>query len=399
MRGGARLVGRRQPGQAFFLLILIVLVLLPLLHPAAGESTPPTGIGKASNHSSGSLPPTWPSFDNGNVTYLFNGSFPALTVIEDANASIQAGLGLEHILEVAPYVPKVGRPGDSGPLGLLAKAYASPAGPAPFHVAVSGNVNSGKGMWVNMSNDVAVHSLSVPGLNGLPIWQSPDGEIPVSAIGGVTGSVNVTVSFHILGKAGTVGQVAVSLFVAGWPWISASTDALALEWQFFAPSVLSAQDVTCSTPLAIGNSSPAPCGGGTTLQIGKAVWTNTSIAVESVSQTNLYSFLEWPDSGLVTTSAGQTVMPLNAALFPISGSNLVRMMQVTEAGAGAVVNFTEDPTLGLLLPPTLSSLPSLPFEVQGYAIPFLATVAATTAIMFVIREARHRRDAERLHNL
>ena len=399
MRGGARLGGWRQPWQAFFLLILVVLVLLPLLHPAAGGSTPSTGIGEASSLSSGSLPVTWPSFDNGNVTYLFNGSFPALTVIEDANTSIQAGLGLEHIFEVAPYVPMVGRPGNSGPLGLLARAYANPAGAAPFHVTISGNVNSGNGMWVNMSNDIAVHSLSVPGLNGLPAWQSPDGEIPVSAIGGVTGSVNVAFSFHILGKADTVGQVAVSLSVTGWPWISASSDALALEWQFFAPSLSSAQYVTCSTPLAVGTPSPAPCGGGTALQIGQAVWTNTSVAVESINQASLLSYLEWPASGVATTPAGQTVMPLNTALFPISGSNLVRMMQVAEAGVGTVVNFTEDPTLGLLLPPPLSSLPSLPFEVQGYAIPFLATVAATTVTVLVIRGARHRREVERVRNL
>ena len=385
--------------QMLLLLALAALVLLPSLHSVTGGNQAPAGLGKAFDLSTEYLPASWPSFDNGNVTYHFNGAFPALTIIEDANSSIRAGLAMEHIFEVVPYTPPVGRPANSGPLGLLARAYASPTENASFHIAVSGDFSAGGDGWANMTNDIAVHSLSGPGLNGLPLWQSPDGEIPVSAIGGTTGSVNVSVSFHIFGRVGTLGQVAISLSVKNWPWIDPASDALALEWQFFAPSVSGAQNLTCSTPLSGGTPSASPCSGGTSLQVGQAVWTNSSVAVESVSQASLLSYLEWPVSGAATAAAGPSVMPLNSALFPISGSNLVRMMQVTKVGAGTVTNFTEDPTMGLLLPPSFASLGQLPLEVRGYVVPLVATVAVTTAAILVIRGVRHRREAERIRDL
>jgi hypothetical protein len=93
-------------------------------------------------------------------------------------------------------------------------------------------------------------------------------------------------------------------------------------------------------------------------------------------------------------------MPLDAALFPISGSNLIRMMQVTAVGAGAVVNFTEDPTLGLLLPPSSVPLLSpLAPEVQGYLVPFLASVVIGIAVVMTLRGLKQRREREHLRNL
>ncbi len=389
--------------QGFIVLFVIGLTLLlsSSLPVAEGSvrSSPLLGKGYPAGPS---LPMGWPSFDNGNVTFVFNGSVPSLTLVSDTNTSFQASLSMENIMEVVPAVPPVGRPVNYGPLDLLAKAYASPTGSTAFHIAVSGNLSSGGGLWVNMSNDIPVHSLSIPGLSGLPVWQNPDGEIPSSAIGGAVGSVNVTVSFHIphTGSSGLQDRVSVTLSVSNWPWVYAASDALALEWQFFTPSISGAQPVSCNTAPSNGTTTLTPCSGATSLQAGQAVWANSSMAVESVSQTTLLSYLDWPSSGVATTSAGQSVMPLDAALFPISGSNLIRMMQVTAVGAGAVVNFTEDPTLGLLLPPSSVPLLSpLAPEVQGYLVPFLASVVIGIAVVMTLRGLKQRREREHLRNL
>lgn len=362
--------------------------------PSAGGPPVPSGPIGAS---------TWPSFDNGNVTLVFTGASPSLTLFQDTSPSVRSTLTFEHIMEVSTSGSR-GPVSTLSPVGLFARAYALPSGSTGFSVVVSGSIASPQGVWVNMTGKVTVSALSQVGLTGLPVWQDPTGEIPVTAIGASLGVVDVGVSFHLSGNATPdhLGQAKVGVTLSGWPWVDPA-DTLALEWQFFSPGNATAT-VACasSAPPPNGTVGISPCATEMGLGIGQPIWSNSTTALEAVQMGGLVSYVDWSNSGVITTGSGSSQpASLGAALFPISGTNLVRLLQLAPFGLGSFAALEEDPTIGLV--PTLPSvhLPpvAIPPVFQGDLGAFLVTLAASAVVILAVGSIARRREKRRLREI
>ncbi len=381
---------------AFYVVLVLFTTGLVLMSGLAESGGPISSLGRPAvglfedSRTVKAHPLGWPVFGAPNVTVNFTGAYPSVTLTLDHNPSIQVTLVIEHILEVESVPTRRGQ-ASVGPLGLLAREFAPLGAGTPFHVAVSGSVNASQGVWVNMSGQVAVRSLSTVGYAGIPVWQAPDGEIPVSAIGPVVGSVSVSVSFHI----DSLGGVNVGLYVSAWPWVS-STDSLALEWEYFLPLASGTQGVSCTNISLVGPQATTPCSGGSVLVTGEPQWINSSSAIEAVQGGGLLSYLKWNNQGTAQTSQGIGPVLLNDAVFPVSGSNRLRVMQVVAPGVGAVSNFSEDPTVGLVPSSFLNSPSALVPMFQGNAEVFLVGAAVALIAIVVIRTVRKSQEQERL---
>lgn len=394
----------RRPARGRVGSFLAALTLVVLLLLTSGSSwavarapTPIDTLGLPTGTSSAAPGPRgtsgWPSFDTGNVTLVFTGTMPSLALFQDTSPSVRTTLAFEHILEVSSSSSRSPAGGPS-PVGLFARAYALPSGSNSFSVTVSGGITLPHGVWVNMSGNVTVRALSQAGSAGLPLWESPTGEIPSGAVGGSLGNVNVRVSFHLSGN-GTpnhVGAAKVGVVLSGWPWVDPA-DTLALEWQFFSPGNDTAM-VACasSAPPSNGTVGISPCATEMGLGVGQPLWSNSTTAVETLQLGGLVSFVDWTNSGTVTASSGSSQsVPLGAALFPISGSDLVRFLQVLPFGLGSFASFQEDPSVGLV--PTLPSarLPTLPPVFQGDLGGFVVALAVgAVAVLALVGVARSR---------
>ncbi len=402
---------RRPPrGRVGSFLATLVLVGLLLLTSgsswAVARAPPPTGALGLPSGAHGGAPGAriatgWPSFDTGNVTLVFTGTMPSLTLFEDTSPSVRTTLAFEHILEVSNSGSRspVGGP---SPVGLFARAYALPSGSNGFSVTVSGGIGQPQGVWANMTGNISVRSLSQAGSSGLPLWQNPNGEIPSGAVGASLGVVNVRVSFHLSGN-GTpnhVGTAKVGVLLSGWPWVD-PTDTLALEWQFFSPGN-NTTTVACasSAPPSNGTVGVSPCATEMGLGVGQPLWSNSTTAVETLQLGGLVSYVDWSNSGTVATSSGSPQsVSLGAALFPVSGSNLVRFLQVLPFGLGSFASFQEDPTIGLL--PTLPSarlptLPPLPPAIQGDLGGFVVAIAVGAVAVLALAGMARGRERRRL---
>lgn len=286
-------------------------------------------------------------------------------------------------------------------MGLFARAYALPSGFTGFSIAVSGGITMPQGVWVNMSGNVTVRALSQVGFVGLPLWHDPTGEIPSVAIGANLGVVDVRVSFHLSGNVNPnhVGTAKVGVLLSGWPWVDPA-DTLALEWQFFSPGN-NTTTVACASPAPPSNGTVgvSPCATETGLGVGQPSWSNSTTAVEAVQMGGLVSYVDWSNAGTVTTSSGGVqAVSLGAALFPVSGSDLVRLLQVLPFGLGALTAFQEDPTVGLV--PTLPSVQfprlTIPPVFQGDLAGFVAALAVGAAAVLAVGIIAKRRERRRL---
>lgn len=337
---------------------------------------------------------------------VFSTTSPSLTLYQDADPSVRSTLTFEHVMEVSTSGSRGPGPvSGPSPLGLFARAYALPSGSTSFAVAVSGNILAPQGAWVNMSGNVSVRALSQVGFTGLPVWQDPTGEIPVTAIGASLGVVALRISFHLSGNATPdhVGQAKVGVTLSGWPWVD-PTDTLALEWQFFAPGNDTAT-VACasSAPPSNGTVGASPCATEMGLGTGQPLWSNATTAVEAVQMGGLVSYMDWSNSGSVTSSSGASqAVSLGAALFPVSGSDLVRLLQVAPFGLGSFSAFEEDPTLGLVptlpavhLPPPLT----IPPLFQGDLGAFVVALAFGAVVAFALGSFTRRRERRRLREM
>lgn len=348
----------------------------------------PSEVAVSTNPSGG-----WQSFDSGNVTLLFETQAPEITLFQDANPSIRATLAFEHILEVTSV--SRGSGGSHGPVGLMGRAFAFPSGSTPWSSSIHGSLSSPAGVWVNLSSNLTVRALAEGTLQGDPVWQGPNGELPTSTWGAALGTTALQVSFHLsgVGTPAEQGLAKVGISLNGWPWVDPA-DSLALEWQFFAPGN-GTEDIGCSSTAPPSNGTPgtSPCAQQMGLGVGTPIWANGTTAVESVALGTLVSYVAWSNSGTVTMTGGATrTVSLGAALYPVGTANLVRLLQTLPAGLGAITGFSEDPTLGLL--PTLPSglLQSLPPVFQGDLGAFVVAVAATAVVLLGVWGDQRRRD-------
>ncbi len=339
----------------------------------------------------------WQSFDSGNVTLLFETQAPEITLIQDANPSVRATLAFEHILEVTSV--SRGSGGSHGPMGLMGRAFAFPSGSTPWSSSIHGSFSSPAGVWVNLSSNLTVRALAEGTLQGDPVWQGPNGELPTNTWGATLGTTALQVSFHLsgVGTPAEQGLAKVGISLNGWPWVDPA-DSLALEWQFFAPGN-GTEDIGCSStaPPSNGTAGTSPCAQQMGLGVGSPIWANGTTAVESVALGTLVSYVAWSNSGTVTMTGGATrIVSLGAALYSVGTANLVRLLQTLPAGLGAITGFSEDPTLGLL--PTLPSglLQSLPPVFQGDLGAFVVAVAATAVVLLGVWGDQRRRDRRAL---
>lgn len=404
-RGPAR---RAALGAVAVALLLAVMTQSPGLlgtHPAveaSGGARPPLlpravhiAPGPASAPEVGSAP--WQTFDSGNVTLYFGTQAPVVTLVEDANPSVQATLTFEHIFEVSTGAR--GQGGNHGPMGLLGRAFAFPSGTTSWSSSLHGNLSNPRGIWLNLSANLTVRALVEGALPGNPVWGGTEGELPASSWGVTLGLTSVEVSFHLSGvdTPGRQGVAKVGVSLSGWPWVD-PTDGLALEWQFFGPGNGTATE-TCSSaaPPANGTLGTSPCASPSALGAGQPLWANSTTAVESVALGSLVSYVAWTNTGTVTLLGGATQsVTLGAALFPVGGSTLVRLLQTVPSGLGTVTRFSEDPTVGLLptLPPGLEK--SLPPVLQGDLGAFVLAAAVSAVVLLGVWGLRKRGDRRAL---
>ncbi len=339
----------------------------------------------------------WQSFDSGNVTLLFETQAPEITLIQDANPSVRATLSFEHILEVSSVSRGAG--GSHGPMGLMGRAFAFPSGSTPWNSSLHGSLSSAAGVWVNLTANLTVRALAEGTLQGDPVWQGPNGDLPATSWGATLGTTALQVTFHLLGVGTPAeqGLAKVGISIHGWPWVDPA-DSLALEWQFFAPGN-GTEDIGCSSTAlpTNGTAGASPCVQQTGLGVGAPIWANGTTAVESVAMGTLVSYVDWSNSGTVTMTGGATrSVSLGAALYPVGGSNLVRLLQTLPSGLGAITGFSEDPTLGLL--PTFPSglLHALPPVFQGDLGAFVLAMVATAVVLLGVWGEQRRRDRRAL---
>ena len=339
----------------------------------------------------------WQSFDSGNVTLLFETQAPEITLFQDANPSIRATLAFEHILEVTSV--SRGSGGSHGPMGLMGRAFAFPSGSTPWNSSIHGSLSNAAGVWVNLSANLTVRALAEGTLQGDPVWQGPNGDLPTNTWGATLGTTALQVTFHLsgVGTPAEQGLAKVGISINGWPWVNPA-DSLALEWQFFAPGN-GTEDIGCSStaPPTNGTAGASPCAQQTGLGVGAPIWANGTTAVETVAMGTLVSYVDWSNSGTITMTGGATrSVSLGAALYPVGGSNLVRLLQTLPSGLGAITGFTEDPTLGLL--PTFPSglLHALPPVFHGDLGAFVVAVTATAVILLGVWGDQRRRDRRAL---
>lgn len=396
-RGTRRMVASRGTGGAppgiFGLLLALFLIAALTLPGTAAPSSAGSGTLPLERPLSVGGPPPQSNllWDSGNVTWSFSRAVPSILLSSDRNRSLDVGLALENILEVAPS-PVV--PG--GPLGLVAFAVAEPPSLRTFNVTVERNGSGPAGVTIVMEANITVDRLFLrPGVPGLPLWSLPGGEIPPAALGSSAGTVTVTITFVLETQPFPSGGGArVSLNVTHWPWL-APTDQLALEWAYLLPANASSAGL-CTALHGGGHATGGgSCGGLPSLAPDSPQWGNATSALALVQGSSTLSSLAWEPSANVTTSLGGVAgVSLASAFYSVSSAHTVRFLQVLPAG-GEFRDVSEDPTISLLPPVVTAIVSYITGNLPVFAGAALVALGAWAGVLTV----RRRREARALDRL
>ncbi len=237
---------------------LTVAALLPPV-AAAGGAVPSTR----------NLVEPWSQYDTGRVSVVYPSALPLVELIQDANSSLSATLGIGAIYEVAP--------GGLPTPTVVAAAFPSTA--AAFNGSPAAGSSGGP---FSLTANLAVYPV------GLPLWT------PGTAIGptaGPVGTASLAVEFSPASPTARTAGITINWTVSGWPW-SAPDDLLTLELSF---------GYATSNALTACRGSPVmspvlPACTGETVGSSQGVWGSSFTALESTGGQGPEALVAWSSS-------------------------------------------------------------------------------------------------------
>ncbi|HYK92792.1 MAG TPA: hypothetical protein VEY07_01960 [Thermoplasmata archaeon] len=245
----------------------------------------------------------WSHYDTGRVNVVYPSALPIVELVQDANASLSATLGIAGVYEVTP--------GGLPTPRVVAAAF--PSSVTAFNGSASGGAT---GAPFSMFANLAVYPTEVA------LW-APGTAVGPSA--GPFGSATLSVAFSPTPISTTAAGVALNWTVSGWPWVS-SQDLLAIALSFNYAS--GASLTACQLSPLASPSVPACLGHG--IDEGASTWGSNYASLEGEGGTGPVATVTWSRTIQFGTAASPVVM---GALASNPGSSDLVLMG-TNAGAG-----------------------------------------------------------------
>ncbi|MCI4336288.1 MAG: hypothetical protein L3K17_03710 [Thermoplasmata archaeon] len=277
---------------------LLLSVLAGSAGPAAATQSPaPT-----------SLQP-WNHYDTGRVNVVFPAQLPAVTLVQDANASVSASLQLTGVYELS-----------SGTLSngtIVAAAFPDQAAAFNGSAAVSGP-NSPLSLTAQLAA-FPVHAT---------VWQT--GAL-LAPTGSALGATTLTVSYSPTTNTAAVAGVGINWSLSSWPWVGPH-DFLALSFAF---GYATGAALTACTGSSLLYHTMPPCSGSSVAN-GTAVWGAGYTSVEGEGGGGPVAVVSWGNSVLFGTATSP--ITLGALANGTGASDL--LLSAPEAGGDSGVSGT-----------------------------------------------------------
>ncbi len=272
------------------------------------------GSRAAATHPSGVAPTGYyTEIDSGSIRVLFGAPLPTVEILSRSNASYGAQLVLQQLLEIAP------NSGD--PSHPFVVSAAAPQALQRF------NGTLGNGSGTSYVSFIAALPVRIAGTT---LWSS-SGSLGVSGaqISIAVLEVNYTLVAGVQGSQG----VLLSWSVAGWPWLHAGADQLALEYQ--VELVSGNGFAACSTGTAQhpGPGTRCPASG---ISVGQIVWNSSLSALQEVDSAGPAAWVGW---GANVLGANGTTAPVDAGAYH-EESNSTSLVIASPAGGSSAVTGT-----------------------------------------------------------
>ncbi len=338
---------RRRHGLPFTSLTAVSLgvLALTLLPSSAAANAAPVSL----------LVQPWSHFDTGRVNVVYPSALPVVELVQDANASLSASLGLAGIYEIAP-----------GGLPMpTVVAAAFPTTAAAFNGSASaGSAGAAFSMFANLSVYPVNLSLWAPG-------------VALGPTAGPVGSATLSVLFSPTSAGTSTAGVSMNWSVSGWPWRSAG-DLLAVAFDLGYASQNSL--IACeSPPLSLGLPSCTGEGVGSS----QGLWGSRFTSLESNGGTGPVAVVSWSSSVLFGGSAAAVTMGA-LATNPGAGELLLMSPNAGAGPAGSTLSFS------LIAPPAAAVASVLRADPVVYAISAASLAAAAAAGVGLYRRADRR---------
>jgi hypothetical protein len=337
-------------------LLLIALLVAAFLFPAsaglaiAPTTGPPAHLTAASDYA---------DLSAAGARILFGAALPQVEILPNSNTSMAATLSIVYLLELAPNV--------SDPVHPRVVGVASPESLQHFNSSIS--VNDG---IANLSLTAALPVFA----SNSSLWSNGTA-VPASTASSNRSILSVSYS-QVTGQDGSPG-VLVSWTVAGWPWVNASRDQLALEYVVQLVSGSGFQ--TCSGAPGTAGALPSACPS-QSLATAQPVWGSSLTALKGTGPGSWVAWVGWNSS--VTTSENSSKELTAGAYLEEPGTSALVLTAPVD-GAPSV----SGATVFLLSPGSLAGVPTLRGNAMAYggaAALFGSGIA--TAIVVVRRRDR-----------
>lgn len=318
---------------------------------------PPAAVVAASPSARVMVEP-WSQYDTGRVNVVYPSALPLVELIQDANSSLAASLGISAIYEIAPG-------------GLPTPTVVAAAFPATA-TAFNGSPDAGSaGAPFSMFANLAVYPVNVS------LW-TPG--VALGPTAGPLGSASLAVAFSPTTGSSRTAGVTVNWTVSGWPW-SASNDLLALAFSF---GYATSDNLTACRGSPVLSPLLPPCTG-SPVGSAQAVWGSSYTALESGGGRGLDAVVSWSPSVAYGIAAAPVTM---GALATNPGAGDLLLMS-PGAGAGPAAGSLSF----ALVAPTTVGLPALvtgDLLVYGLSVAALGAAALGGVLAYRRRDRRAR---------